>query len=140
MRLRAKRPEAQGHDHYLTARCFRAERRAYGMCVLFYCRCTPSRAEGVIFLKGAIELEAEKRLGIVGIVVEDPNSVERINAVLHDYAYLIAGRMGLPHRARSVSVIALIVDGTNDEISALTGKLGRIPGVSVKSMIAKTNS
>jgi len=85
-------------------------------------------------------LEAEKRLGIVGIVVEDPNSVERINAVLHDYAYLIAGRMGLPHRARSVSVIALIVDGTNDEISALTGKLGRIPGVSVKSMIAKTNS
>lgn len=85
-------------------------------------------------------MEAEKRLGIVGIVVEEPSSVERINAVLHDHAHLIAGRMGLPHRARGVSVIALIVDGSNDEISALTGKLGRIPGASVKSMIAKTIS
>ncbi len=81
----------------------------------------------------------EKRLGIVGIVVEDPSCVDRVNAVLHDHADLIVGRMGLPHRERGVSVIALIVDGSNDEISALTGKLGRVSGASVKSMIAKTN-
>ncbi len=93
-----------------------------------------------MYLKGEIGLEAEKRLGIVGIVVEEPTCVERVNAVLHDHAGLIAGRMGLPHRERGVSVIALIVDGSNDEISALTGKLGRISGASVKSMIAKTNS
>ena len=81
----------------------------------------------------------EKRLGIVGIVVEDANCVEKVNLVLHDHAELIVGRMGLPHRERGVSVIALIVDGSNDDISALTGKLGRVSGASVKSMIAKTN-
>jgi putative iron-only hydrogenase system regulator len=81
----------------------------------------------------------EKRLGIVGVVVEDASCVEKVNQVLHDHAELIVGRMGLPHRERGVSVIALIVDGSNDDISALTGKLGRISGASVKSMIAKTN-
>ena len=80
----------------------------------------------------------EKRIGIVGIVVEDLSSAEHVNAVLHDYASLIVGRMGLPYRERGVSVISLIVDGTNDEISAMTGKLGRISGTAVKSMIAKT--
>ena len=84
--------------------------------------------------------EVDKRLGIVGIVVEDPDCVEKVNAVLHDYAELIVGRMGLPYRERGVSVIALIVDGLNDDISAMTGKLGRVPGASVKSMIAKTNA
>jgi putative iron-only hydrogenase system regulator len=82
----------------------------------------------------------EKRLGIVGVVVEDPSCVEKVNALLHEYAELIVGRMGLPYREREVSVIALIVDGENDAISALTGKLGRVPGASVKSMIAKTNT
>jgi len=79
----------------------------------------------------------DKRIGIVGIVVEDPTCVERVNAILHEYAALIVGRMGLPYRERKVSVISLIVDGSNDEISALTGKLGRISGASVKSMITK---
>ncbi len=79
----------------------------------------------------------EKRIGIVGIVIEDLSCTERVNAVLHEYARLIIGRMGIPYRERGVSVIALIVDGNNDDISALTGKLGRISGASVKSMITK---
>jgi putative iron-only hydrogenase system regulator len=77
------------------------------------------------------------RIGIVGIVVEDLKCAERVNAVLHEYARLIVGRMGIPYRERGVSVISLIVDGTNDDISALTGKLGRISGATVKSMITK---
>jgi putative iron-only hydrogenase system regulator len=81
----------------------------------------------------------EKRIGIVGIVIEDFGSVERVNAVLHEFAGIIVGRMGLPYRERRVSVISLIVDGTNDEISALTGKLGRVSGAMVKSMITKSN-
>jgi len=81
----------------------------------------------------------EKRIGIVGIVIEDFSSVERVNAVLHEFAGIIVGRMGLPYRERRVSVISLIVDGTNDEISALTGKLGRVSGATVKSMITKSN-
>jgi putative iron-only hydrogenase system regulator len=106
---------------------------------MFYCRSAPfpSGKGAFILIEGGVFLE--KRLGIVGIVVEDLTCAEKVNAVLHDYAELIVGRMGLPYRDRGVSVIALIVDGTNDEISALTGKLGRISGASVKSMIAKTN-
>lgn len=79
----------------------------------------------------------DKRIGIVGIVIDDPSCVERINAILHEYASLIVARTGIPYRERSVSVISLIVDGGNDEISALTGKLGRVAGASVKSMITK---
>ncbi len=80
----------------------------------------------------------DKRIGIVGIVIEDSSCVERVNAILHEYAGLIVGRMGLPYGKRSVSVISLIVDGSNDDISALTGKLGRITGATVKSMITKS--
>lgn len=81
----------------------------------------------------------EKRIGIIGIVVEDLSCAETVNTVLHDYAGLIVGRMGIPYRERGVSVISLIVDGSNDDISAMTGKLGRIHGASVKSMITKSN-
>lgn len=80
----------------------------------------------------------DKRIGIVGIVIEDLSCVARVNSILHEYAGLIVGRMGLPYRERGVSVISLIVDGSNDEISALTGKLGRITGAAVKSMITKS--
>jgi putative iron-only hydrogenase system regulator len=83
--------------------------------------------------------EVDKRIGIVGIVIEDFTCVERVNTILHEYAGLIVGRMGLPYRERGVSVISLIVDGTNDEISSLTGKLGRVSGATVKSMITKSN-
>lgn len=79
----------------------------------------------------------EKRIGIVGIVIEDLECTERINAILHEHAWLIVGRMGIPCKDRGVSVVSLIVDGSNDDISALTGKLGRISGASVKSMITK---
>ncbi len=81
----------------------------------------------------------DKRIGIIGIVIEDLSSVNQVNEALHDYANLIIGRMGLPYKERDVSVISLIMDGTNDEISALTGKIGRIKGVTVKSMITKKN-
>ncbi len=81
----------------------------------------------------------DKRIGIVGIVIDDLSCVERVNTILHEYAALIVGRMGLPYRERGVSVISLIIDGSNDEISAMTGKLGRVPGVAVKSMVTKNN-
>ena len=79
----------------------------------------------------------EKRLGVVGIVVEDNSVSDELNNLLHQYSGIIAGRMGLPYKERGVSVISLIVDGTVDEISAMTGKLGKLKGVSVKSAIAK---
>ena len=81
----------------------------------------------------------DKRIGVVGIVVEDTESVGQLNTVLHEYAEIIVGRMGIPYREKGVSVISLIVDGSNDEISAMTGKLGRIKNVSVKSALSKSS-
>lgn len=76
------------------------------------------------------------RIGLVGIVVEDPAvSAEEVNAVLSSFGDMIIGRMGLPYRQRGISVISVMVDGTNDRIGALCGKLGRIPGVNVKSVL-----
>ena len=79
----------------------------------------------------------EKRIGVIGIVVEDLESAEQINALLHEYSYLLVGRMGIPYRQKGISIIAVVVDGNQDDISALTGKLGRIQHVSVKTALAK---
>ena len=79
----------------------------------------------------------ESRLGTVGIIVENQESSVQINAILHEYAALVVGRLGIPYRQRGVAVIALIVDGDMDSISAMTGKLGRLDGVSVKSAVAR---
>ena len=77
------------------------------------------------------------RIGTVGIVVNDPGMTGRINTVLHRYSHIIIGRLGIPYRTRRVSIIALAVDGSMDEISTMTGHLGRLPGVSVKVAISK---
>jgi len=79
----------------------------------------------------------DKRIGVVGIVIENFDSASKVNEVLHDFANIIVGRMGIPYRDRGVSVISLIVDGTSDELSAMTGKLGKIEGVNVKSALTK---
>ncbi|QAT41499.1 TM1266 family iron-only hydrogenase system putative regulator [Clostridium sp. JN-9] len=79
----------------------------------------------------------EKRVGVIGIVVEDLNSSSNVNNILHNFSDIIIGRMGIPYKERGISVISIIVDGTTDEISALTGKLGKVIGVNVKSAITK---
>ncbi len=79
----------------------------------------------------------ETRVGVVAIVLDDIGSSPMVNDILHDYAGIIVGRMGIPYKEKGVSVISIIVDGTTDAISALTGKLGKISGVNVKSAITK---
>lgn len=79
----------------------------------------------------------DKRLGVIGIIVEDIRNAQEVNKILHDFSDIIVGRMGIPHKERQVSVISLIVDGPMDSISAMTGKLGNIKSVSVKSAISK---
>ena len=78
----------------------------------------------------------ENRLGIVGIIVEDIESSAALNAILHQYADIIV-RLGIPYRDRGVSIISLAVDGSNEAISAMTGKIGQLEHVSVKSVITK---
>ncbi|NLK01256.1 MAG: CopG family transcriptional regulator [Clostridia bacterium] len=79
----------------------------------------------------------ERRLGVIGIVVEQNQQVPKVNSILSDYAQVIVGRMGIPYRERGIAVIALTVDGTTDDIGALSGKLGQIHGIQVKSALVK---
>lgn len=78
------------------------------------------------------------RIALIGIIVSEPDSVERLNGILHDYGDAIIGRMGLPHRERGLSVISIVMDAPQQEIAALSGKLGMLPGVSTKTIYAKT--
>ena len=79
----------------------------------------------------------KNRIGTVGIIVDDVAVSDRINEILHQYAYLIVGRLGIPYRSRGVSVISVVVDGTMEDISAMTGRLGKVAGVSVKAAVSK---
>lgn len=79
----------------------------------------------------------EKRLAILGIFVRELSHSEEVNALLHEYGSYIVGRQGVPYRERGLSVISVIVDAPGDQISALAGKLGRIPGVQAKAMYTK---
>jgi len=79
----------------------------------------------------------KKRLGVVGIVVEELSAAPEVNAILHEFAPLVVGRMGIPYKERGISILSLIVDGTTDELSALTGRLGRVPGIAVKTALTK---
>lgn len=80
----------------------------------------------------------ETRLAILGIFVRDLSRSEAVNALLHDYGAYVIGRLGVPCRERGVSVISVIVDAPNEIISALSGKLGRIPDVQAKAMYTKS--
>jgi len=79
----------------------------------------------------------ETRVAIIGIIVDDINSVEKLNNILHEYGNYIIGRMGIPYKEKHISIISIAVDAPNDIISALSGKLGRLQGVSAKAVYSK---
>lgn len=82
----------------------------------------------------------ETRIAVIGIIVENPDSVEKLNRILHDYGKYIIGRMGIPYQKRNVSIISIVMDAPNDVISALSGKLGMLPHVSTKTVYSKLSS
>ena len=79
------------------------------------------------------------RIAVVGIVIESLDNIKEVNSILSEYDKLIVGRMGLPYKEKNSRVISIVVDGTTDEISAITGKIGKLKGVSVKAAISKTS-
>jgi len=79
------------------------------------------------------------RIAVVGIVIESLDNIKEVNSILSEYDKLIVGRMGLPYKEKNIRVISIVVDGTTDEISAITGKIGKLKGVSVKAAISKTS-
>ncbi len=78
----------------------------------------------------------DTRVAVISIIVAQEESVARLNSLLHDYAQYIIGRMGLPYRAKDVNIICVAVDAPRDIISALSGKLGELPGVTAKTAYA----
>lgn len=80
----------------------------------------------------------ETRIALIGIIVEDMDATEKLNSILHEYGQYIIGRMGIPYREKGISVISIVIDASNDVISSLSGKLGMIKGISVKTMYSKS--
>ncbi len=75
----------------------------------------------------------ETRVAIIGIIVQNADAVEKLNNLLHEYGPYIIGRMGIPYRAKGIHIISIAIDAPQDTISALSGKIGRLPGISAKT-------
>ena len=79
----------------------------------------------------------DTRVALIGIVIENGQSIQQFNEILHQYGQYIIGRMGIPYPKRQVNIISIAIDAPADVISALAGKLGRLPGVSSKVIYSK---
>lgn len=79
----------------------------------------------------------EKRIAVAAIVIDEPEAAVEVNATLHEYSDIIIGRMGIPYKERGISLISVALDAEPDVISAFTGRIGQISGVSVKAAISK---
>ena len=75
----------------------------------------------------------ETRVAVMSVIVESGDSVEKINSLLHEYGEYIIGRMGVPYRKRSISIISVALDAPQNIISTLSGRIGNLDGVSVKT-------
>ena len=79
----------------------------------------------------------DSRVALISIILKDSGVVEELNDILHQYSQYIIGRMGIPYRQKGVSIISVAVDAENDVISSLSGKLGQVKGLSVKTIYSK---
>ena len=82
----------------------------------------------------------KQEFAVMGIVVENTDSVERLNTLLHEYGSYIIGRMGIPYRARNINIVSIAIDAPQDVISALSGKIGNLDGISVKTAYSNVQS
>ena len=78
-------------------------------------------------------MSEETRVAIIAVIVENPDSVEPLNTLLHEYSSFIIGRMGVPYREKGISVISIAIDAPQNAISSLTGKIGRLQGIATKT-------
>lgn len=84
-----------------------------------------------------MEDKSDKRVAMISIIINELQASERVNAILHEFAPYIVGRMGIPYRERNISLISVVMDAANDTINMLTGKLGMIEGIKAKTMFSK---
>ena len=74
----------------------------------------------------------ETRVAVISVIIENPESVQVMNDILHGYGEYIIGRMGIPYREKGINIISIAIDAPQDIISALSGKIGKLDGVSCK--------
>ena len=79
----------------------------------------------------------ESRVAVIGILVEDRESAEAVNAILHTYGEYILGRMGIPYREKNVNIISIAIDAPQDVINSLSGQIGKLKGVSAKTAYSR---
>ncbi|MDY3929600.1 MAG: TM1266 family iron-only hydrogenase system putative regulator [Clostridia bacterium] len=82
----------------------------------------------------------EERVALIGILVENYNSVEKLNSILHEYREYIISRMGLPYKLKNINIISIGVDAPMDIINAITGKIGKLDGISSKTVISRNKT
>ena len=82
----------------------------------------------------------ETRVAVMGIIVEDTDSTEALNAILHEYGNYIIGRMGVPYREKNINIVSIALDAPQDTISAMSGIIGKLSGISVKTAYSNVKS
>ena len=82
-------------------------------------------------------MENETRVAVISIIVENPDAVQQINETLHSSSDYIIGRMGLPYKSKNISIISVVIDAPTNIINTVSGKLGRLSGVTVKTAYSK---
>lgn len=82
----------------------------------------------------------ETRIALIGIIVENPDSIEQLNRLLHEYGSYIIGRMGIPYRERNVNIISVAMDAPQNVINALSGKIGRLKGIGAKTVYSNVGT
>ena len=79
----------------------------------------------------------EDRVAIIAIMVSDKESVSQINEILHQFSDAIIGRMGLPYRQKKINIISVVLDAPQDTVSTISGKIGKLPGVTAQTLFSK---
>ena len=78
-------------------------------------------------------MSIETRVAVISIIVENDDAAQKINEILHEYRGFVIGRMGIPYRTKGISIISVAVDAPQEKISALSGRIGKLPGISAKT-------
>ena len=108
----------------------------YLICIEFFVLPYPLRVRHFVFS----EVAMETRVAVISIIVEKEESVEPLNNILHEYSQYIIGRMGIPYRQREINIISVAIDAPQDVISALSGKIGNLKGISAKTVLSNVMS
>lgn len=81
----------------------------------------------------------DTRVAVISIIVENQDSINELNSLLHEYSEYVIGRMGIPYKAKNINIISIAIDAPQDTINALTGMLGKLDGISAKAAYSKVN-